>query len=130
MKKTVTTAIAAMPVLLSAGMAVSADAVTTREPVPTYQETDRVGGVRIGYLTCDIGGGVGYVIGSAKQADCVVFAPEEPTQADAVAYWAATGAVRRGMRRSVSGFRWAWSFLSTRSFRRTAAGRRRGGHGT
>ena len=71
MKKTVTTAIAAMPVLLSAGMAISADAVTTREPVPTYQETDRVGGVRIGYLTCDIGGGVGYVIGSAKQADCV-----------------------------------------------------------
>lgn len=66
----------------------------------------------------------------AKQADGVVFAPEEPTQADAVAYWAATGAVRRGMRRSVSGFRWAWSFLSTRSFRRTAAGRRRGGHGT
>lgn len=29
------------------------------------------GGVRIGTLTCDIGGGVGYVFGSAKTVDCV-----------------------------------------------------------
>lgn len=71
MKKTITMAIAALPVLTSAGMAVSADVVTAREPVPTYQESDRVGGVKIGYLTCDIAGGVGYVLGSAKQADCV-----------------------------------------------------------
>ncbi|SSC66601.1 DUF992 domain-containing protein [Ciceribacter selenitireducens] len=71
MKKTITMAIAALPVLASAGMAVSADTVTARDPVPTYQETDRVGGVKIGYLTCDVAGGVGYVLGSAKQAECV-----------------------------------------------------------
>ncbi|MBW8285636.1 MAG: DUF992 domain-containing protein [Rhizobium sp.] len=71
MKKIITLAIAALPVLTSAGMAVSADTVTARDPVPTYQESDRVGGVKIGYLTCDVAGGVGYVLGSAKQADCV-----------------------------------------------------------
>ncbi|GEO83248.1 MULTISPECIES: DUF992 domain-containing protein [Alphaproteobacteria] len=71
MNKTITMAIAALPVLLSAGMAVSADVVTAREPVPVYQETDRVDGVKIGYLTCDVAGGVGYVLGSAKQAECV-----------------------------------------------------------
>lgn len=36
----------------------------------TYQETDVRDGVRIGYLECDIGGGVGYVLGSAKEVDC------------------------------------------------------------
>ncbi|WP_185983807.1 DUF992 domain-containing protein [Aureimonas mangrovi] len=38
------------------------------EAVPLVQERD---GVRIGYMTCDIGGGVGYVLGSAKTLDCV-----------------------------------------------------------
>lgn len=38
----------------------------------TYQEPeqDDRNGVKIGYLTCDIGGGVGYVIGSAKELEC------------------------------------------------------------
>ncbi|MBL8581680.1 MAG: DUF992 domain-containing protein [Rhizobiaceae bacterium] len=36
-----------------------------------YQEPDDRGGVRIGTLSCDIGGGVGYVLGSAKEVDCV-----------------------------------------------------------
>lgn len=34
-------------------------------------ESDDVGGVRIGTLDCAIGGGVGYVVGSAKELDCV-----------------------------------------------------------
>ena len=43
-----------------------------RDPAPTYVERggDR-DGVKIGMLTCDVGGGVGYVIGSAKSVDCV-----------------------------------------------------------
>ncbi|NNH33367.1 DUF992 domain-containing protein, partial [Rhizobium sp. SEMIA 4085] len=36
-----------------------------------YQEPDVRGGVKIGLLTCDVGGGLGYVLGSAKEADCV-----------------------------------------------------------
>lgn len=31
---------------------------------------DDFGGVKIGTLRCDVGGGVGYVFGSAKQVDC------------------------------------------------------------
>jgi hypothetical protein len=50
---------------------------TAAADLPTYRETtvytepDAVGGVRIGYLACDIGGGIGYLIGSAKTVDCV-----------------------------------------------------------
>lgn len=36
----------------------------------TQTESDLHGGVRIGYLTCDIGEGGGYVLGSAKELDC------------------------------------------------------------
>ncbi|WP_438750448.1 DUF992 domain-containing protein [Pararhizobium sp. O133] len=39
-------------------------------PAPTYEESDVRGGVKIGYLTCEVGGGVGYVLGSAREADC------------------------------------------------------------
>lgn len=38
--------------------------------VQTYEEPDDSGGVKIGTLSCDIGGGVGYVLGSAKEVDC------------------------------------------------------------
>ena len=50
---------------------------TAAADLPTYRETtvytepDAAGGVRIGYLACDIGGGIGYLIGSAKTVDCV-----------------------------------------------------------
>jgi hypothetical protein len=70
MNKTIAAAIAALPVAFVATAASSADLIG-RDPVPTYQESDQRGGVRIGYLDCSIGGGVGYVIGSAKEADCV-----------------------------------------------------------
>lgn len=72
MKKALTLTIAALPVLTSAAPALAADATArASEPAPVYQEADRVGGVKIGYLTCDVGGGVGYVLGSAKDAQCV-----------------------------------------------------------
>ncbi len=41
------------------------------DAIRTYQQPDVRGGVKIGWLTCDVGGGVGYVLGSAKEADCV-----------------------------------------------------------
>lgn len=54
----------------------------------------------------------------AKEADWIVFAPGEPSEHTAAEYWASAGAIRRGMRKSVRGVRWALSFLSTKSFRR------------
>ncbi|MFN4206867.1 MAG: DUF992 domain-containing protein, partial [Agrobacterium albertimagni] len=69
MKKFVTLTLAALPVLTSAGITTAAD-MTGAAPAPVVIESDRVGGVRIGYLDCQIGGGIGYVLGSAKTADC------------------------------------------------------------
>jgi len=69
MKKIVATALAALPLLTSGGSAIAADVISRRAPV--YVEPDQRDGVRIGYLDCSIGGGVGYVLGSAKEADCV-----------------------------------------------------------
>lgn len=65
---TLTAAIATFAI---APAALAADAVRYEEPAPAYQELDARNGVKIGYLTCDIGGGVGYVLGSAKEASCV-----------------------------------------------------------
>ena len=62
---------AAAASIATAHVAQAADAVTYQEPAPAYVETDARNGVKIGYLTCDIGGGVGYVIGSAKEVGCV-----------------------------------------------------------
>jgi hypothetical protein len=56
--------------MTSAGAAFSAD-VVARDRAPRYAETEQRGGVRIGYLDCSVGGGVGYVLGSAKEAECV-----------------------------------------------------------
>jgi len=35
-----------------------------------YDESDDRGGVKIGVLRCDVGGGLGYVLGSSKELDC------------------------------------------------------------
>ncbi len=53
---------------VAASTAQAADLVTT---APAYEQPDDRDGVKIGVLTCDVGGGVGYVLGSAKSADCV-----------------------------------------------------------
>jgi hypothetical protein len=71
MKKFVAAVVAALPVFAAAGTALSADVISRRDRVEVYEETDQRNGVRIGYLDCSIGGGVGYVLGSAKEADCV-----------------------------------------------------------
>jgi hypothetical protein len=54
---------------LAIGGANAAD-LANEAPAPTYEEADVRNGVKIGYLECDIGGGVGYVLGSAKEVDC------------------------------------------------------------
>ncbi|WP_370878532.1 DUF992 domain-containing protein [Pararhizobium capsulatum] len=46
-------------------------AANAADPVATYREADDYNGVKIGMLTCNVGGGVGYVLGSAKNLDCV-----------------------------------------------------------
>lgn len=65
MKKTIATIIAAAS--LAQAFVTAANAA---DPVATYQEPDDSDGVKIGMLTCDVGGGVGYVLGSAKNLDC------------------------------------------------------------
>ncbi len=36
-----------------------------------FAPTAQASGVKIGVLTCDVNGGVGFIIGSSKDADCV-----------------------------------------------------------
>lgn len=65
MKRILALAVAA-PLALSGSLAQAAD-------TPRYEraeESDAYGGVKIGTLSCDVGGGIGYVIGSAKTLDC------------------------------------------------------------
>lgn len=69
MKKTFVTALSAALIALGgAQVATAADL-----PATTYQEPTAPGardGVKIGYLDCTIDGGLGYVLGSAKNVDC------------------------------------------------------------
>lgn len=70
MKKTLASSLS-IAVLAFAPTAFAADAVRYQDAPPVYEEADARNGVKIGYLTCDIGGGVGYVLGSAKEVGCV-----------------------------------------------------------
>jgi hypothetical protein len=45
--------------------------MVVRDQAPAYVEQGDRDGVKIGMLSCDVGGGVGYVLGSAKTVDCV-----------------------------------------------------------
>lgn len=54
----------AAPIVLSGAVLVEA------ADLRTYQEPDDSNGVKIGTLSCEIGGGAGYVLGSAKELDC------------------------------------------------------------
>jgi hypothetical protein len=55
---------------VAATAAGAADMVSPGEP-PVYQDSGARDGVKLGVLTCDVGGGVGYVLGSSKTVDCV-----------------------------------------------------------
>lgn len=52
-----------------AGAACAADLVNRYTP-PAAPVDNSAGGVRIGVLTCDVGSGAGYLLGSAKTLDC------------------------------------------------------------
>lgn len=67
MKKILTLAFSAASLIVAGAATVRAADLS-----PSYQEQeqDERNGVKIGYLTCEIGGGVGYVLGSAKEVDC------------------------------------------------------------
>jgi hypothetical protein len=64
MKKNLTVGVAALVMGLAPIAAQAADIA------PTYVEPDDRNGVKIGTMTCDIAGGVGYVLGSAKEIEC------------------------------------------------------------
>ena len=70
MKKTLAMASAAISIAFAAAGANAADLTTYQEPAPPPVQ-DAQGGVKIGYLECDIGGGAGYVLGSSKEVECV-----------------------------------------------------------
>ena len=70
MKKILSAASLVLGLLAAVSVAAAADLPTYRE-ANAYHEPDARGGVRIGYLACNIGGGVGYQLGSAKEVDCV-----------------------------------------------------------
>ena len=61
MKKTITASVAAILMGLGVNASQAADLV------PAAVQADDRGGVKIGTLTCDVDGGVGYVLGSAKE---------------------------------------------------------------
>lgn len=62
---------AAATLALAAGSAAyAADMPTTYQAPRPYPQQGPRGGVRIGYLDCSIGGGIGYVFGSSKPVDC------------------------------------------------------------
>lgn len=70
MKKTLAMALATASLAFVGSTAVRAADLAESAPAPSYEEGDARGGVKIGYLECDIGGGAGYVLGSAKEVDC------------------------------------------------------------
>ncbi|MBB3385085.1 MULTISPECIES: DUF992 domain-containing protein [unclassified Rhizobium] len=59
-------------------------------PATYSEEPDERNGVKIGYLECDIGGGVGYVLGSAKEMDCAFHSTVGRARVDHY-----TGAIRK-----------------------------------
>ena len=59
--------ILAAAVIAPLAFATAANAADVQQ---VYEEPDDRGGVRIGTLSCDIDGGVGYVLGSAKEVNC------------------------------------------------------------
>lgn len=68
MKKIIAMALAAAS-LTTAGATI-ANAADLQAPYREPAPADSRNGVKIGYLDCEIDGGVGYVLGSAKEVNC------------------------------------------------------------
>ena len=69
MKNALAIALTAAALSVPSAMTARAADVEIIEKAPRY-ETDVHGGVKIGYLACNVGEGGGYVLGSAKELDC------------------------------------------------------------
>lgn len=61
----------ALAAFVVAQMAFAGASVATAADFSASREPDGNGGVKIGYLDCEIGSGLGYGLGSAKTVDCV-----------------------------------------------------------
>ncbi|HTV71005.1 MAG TPA: DUF992 domain-containing protein [Rhizobiaceae bacterium] len=59
-----------MKTILAAAVLAPLAFASVAHAADTFSDADERGGVRIGVLTCDIGGGLGYVLGSAKEVEC------------------------------------------------------------
>ncbi|WP_275791202.1 DUF992 domain-containing protein [Pararhizobium gei] len=70
MKKTLAITLAAASLLTASATLAGAADLSANGPAVTYEEPDDRDGVTIGYLTCDIAGGAGYVLGSAREIAC------------------------------------------------------------
>jgi hypothetical protein len=70
MMKRYLAAAAILPAMFAAPQLASAADLVNYGVVEAPQMQDR-DGVKIGYLDCRVGGGAGYVLGSAKELDCV-----------------------------------------------------------
>lgn len=55
---------------VAAGFATSLSAADLTRYAPPSAPADASGGVRVGVLTCDVGSGGGYLLGSAKELSC------------------------------------------------------------
>jgi hypothetical protein len=85
MKKAFATAVAAASL-----MQVCVTTVNAADMVNMHEVPDVRGGVKLGYLDCSIDGGVGYVLGSAKEVDCT-FRPANSS--DSIDHY--TGSIRK-----------------------------------
>lgn len=63
-------AAAALLALSASATGLSAADLSARYDAPVPAVADSSGGVRVGVLSCDIGSGGGYLLGSAKTLDC------------------------------------------------------------
>jgi hypothetical protein len=63
-------AMALIATAISVPPAMTAYAADVKIVQKAPRDSDAYGGVKIGYLACDVGEGGGYVLGSAKELDC------------------------------------------------------------
>jgi hypothetical protein len=86
MRKILTLAFSAASLIVAGAAAARAADM----PATYSEEPDQRNGVKIGYLECEIGGGVGYVLGSAKEMDCTFHSTVGRARVDHY-----TGAIRK-----------------------------------
>jgi hypothetical protein len=82
MKNALAAILAAATFAMAGPVASRAADLSMRADEPANAETDAESGVKIGYLSCDIGQGGGYLVGSAKKLNCVFHSSFRGDRAD------------------------------------------------